>query len=189
MKKLLLILVVCGLFETATVTAHGLNMTTANITVRQKNHLSVRVATSLTALFRHMQWQGKPLSIAHMVSDEGKLEEFHQRLEQMFSEQLTILVEGKPLQSRQIRLMNLTQLRQYLRSEVAEAVLPQRDKHESYQDFVINIDGFMPSTGKGEKLKINFPVELGPIMTSYSEPKIQTLAKGEQVTRYQLQLP
>ncbi|WP_088329621.1 hypothetical protein [Lacimicrobium sp. SS2-24] len=194
MKKLLLIILALGLFETAMVSAHGLNITTATMTLRQKDHLSVRVATSLTALFQRMQWQGKPLSIAHLVADESKMVEFHQQLVKMFSQELVIAVDGQPLESRQTRLLNIAQLRQQLQDEIATAVLPghtdhhKQDTHGRYHDLVINIDGFIPAAGQLKDLQIDFPIELGPIMTSYSEPKIQTLAAGQQTTRYHLQL-
>ncbi|NMH66332.1 hypothetical protein [Shewanella salipaludis] len=203
-KHILPLLALCaGLISMTGASAHGLNMTSANITLRQHNHLSLSVSTSLTALFQRLEWQGKPASIAHLVADEAKLAEFHRQLVQVFAEQLTVAIDGQPLESRQTRAPSQAQLRQRLEEEIAEALLPPAHtavhaahgqaphedmsheplsheplSHEEYQTLVIHIDGFMPRAAKAEMLNVHFPPALGPVLTNYSEPRSQTLTPG-----------
>ncbi|MCE9687914.1 hypothetical protein LZP73_17180 [Shewanella sp. AS16] len=212
-KRILPLLALCaGLISMTGASAHGLNMTSANISLRQHNHLSLTVATSLTALFHRLEWQGKPASIAHLVADEAKLAEFHRQLVQVFAERLTISIDGQPLASRQTRAPSLAQLKQRLEEEIAEALLPPHKaqgqahdhgaheamphealsheplSHEKYQTLVIHIDGFMPRAVKAEMLNVHFPPALGPVLTNYSEPRSQTLTPGADGSSLQIGL-
>ncbi|QSX31027.1 hypothetical protein JYB88_05125 [Shewanella cyperi] len=205
-KTTLLLILCCGLISMTDARAHGLNMTSANITLRQHNHLSLTLATSLTELFHQLEWQGKPPSIAHLVADEAKLAEFHRQLVQVFAEQLTISIDGQSLASRQTRAPSQAQLKQRLEEEIAEALLPpahghmphndavhddkahEPQSHEEYQTLVIHIDGFMPRTAKAEMLDVHFPPALGPVLTNYSEPRSQTLTPGADGSSLQIGL-
>ncbi|QSX38256.1 hypothetical protein [Shewanella sedimentimangrovi] len=197
-KTTLLLILCCGLISMTDARAHGLNMTSANITLRQHNHLSLTLATSLTELFHQLEWQGKPPSIAHLVADEAKLAEFHRQLVQVFAEQLTISIDGQSLASRQTRAPSQAQLKQRLEEEIAEALLPPSPKtqehthgpaeHEDYQTLVISIDGFMPRAAKAEMLDVHFPPALGPVLTNYSEPRSQTLTPGADGSSLQIGL-
>jgi hypothetical protein len=187
-KKIIFLVLVCVLLQSAPSYAHGVNMTTATITLRQHNHLSVRLATSLTAIFHQLDWQGKPPYLAHLLVNEEDLKAFHHQLVQLFEQGLVIQIDNNRLLNRQTRILNLEQLGEQLRNEAAEAILPGHSPHENYQGLVIFVDGFIPKQSARKQLKIDFPAELGPILTSYSEPQMQTLQAGETTTHYRLPL-
>lgn len=191
-KHILPLLALCAcLISTTGAKAHGLNMTSANITLRQHNHLSLTVATSLTELFRQLTWQGKPSSMFQLMSDEAQLTAFHFQLEQLFTAQLTVVIDGQLLSSRQTRVPSIKQLQQLLQEEIAKALLPPhtgKEDHDDYRTLVISIDGFMPKSVAAEQLNVHFPPALGPVLANYSEPYTQTLAPTANGSRFGIAL-
>ena len=69
MKNIVLLLnLIMVLSFSQQVTAHGLNMSTAQVTLRQNNHISIRVHTSLKDLVAQLNWQGKPQSFTELAT-------------------------------------------------------------------------------------------------------------------------
>jgi hypothetical protein len=80
--------------------SHGLSMTTASVTLRQKNHISIRIQTSLPDLASHMNWPNKPKSLMHLSSaDDKQIARFRQALVKLFTKGMPITIGNKPMQS------------------------------------------------------------------------------------------
>ena len=195
-----LILLLCLLGTMTKSYAHGLTMTTAEIALRHDKHISMTLRTSLNGLFSRMQWQEKPVSLLHLANgNERVLSVFRQQLNKLFTTQMPVYSGQYSLDSQQARLPNIKHLRQQLQTEIATLVLNGNNKqsnlthqHENGEQdrknyLVVYIDGFLINN-KQKELQVQFPVELGDILVSYIQPKVQTLTRGEKQTFYRQQL-
>lgn len=191
-KKSIVIGIILTVLSIGTVLSHGLSMTTANITLRQKNHISIRIQTSLPDLASRMNWPGKPKSLMHLSSaDEKQIKAFRQALMKLFTQGMPITIGNKPMQSQMARLPPVKRLRKMLQAIVADQIMrvkkPAHSGHGDHEreDFiVINVDGFVAKNVDSRDLYIPFPTELGPITVSYSKPQMQTLSAGQKTTGY-----
>lgn len=194
----MMLLLFCSLMATNKVLAHGLSMTTAEIALRHNKHISLTIRTSLSELFARMHWQEKPASLLHLASGDNKtLTLFRQQLNSLFTAQMPVYSGKLLLDSQRARLPGIQQLRKMLQKEIADQVLTgNKGKHEhGEQDrqnyLVAYIDGFLIANDEAdnlEELQVRFPTELGDILVSYVEPKVQTLTKGKQHTFYRQRL-
>jgi hypothetical protein len=74
---ILAVLSIGAILPIKTALSHGLSMTTASVTPRQKNHISIRIQPSLPDLASRMTWPGKPKSLMHLSSaDEKQIKAF-----------------------------------------------------------------------------------------------------------------
>ncbi len=171
--------------------AHGLNMSTAQVTLRQNNHISIRVHTSLKEVLAQLNWKGKPKSFTELAtSTEDKLKPMGLALHALFTDKMPITVGDKKMASIKARLPNARQLQSKLQKVLAQKVMQKRQGkqqsgHHSSNDLIIEIDGFVPKGADNSQLNIHFPKELGAIMVSYNKPQVQTLKAGKSATRYQ----
>ncbi len=190
LKQLHTVLLVASLLWTGVLSAHGLQMTTAHVVQRQDNYLYITIETSVTELFNHMAYQGKPASLVHLANgSDVQLEGFRQALLGLFHQQLSLSVADRPLQSVQVRTLSVKQLRQLLQGVVAESVLnatvKQSAHHSERENYLrIEVDGFIAAETTERVLQANFPKALGEMMVSYTRPAIQTIAPTEQGSHY-----
>ena len=195
----LIMLMLATLLLTSPVMAHGLSMTTAEIALRQNRHISVTVRTSLSDLFASMQWSDKPASLLHLAgADQQSLSLFRKQIHTLFTTDMPVFLGEYPLESQQARVPGLKKIRQLLQTEIATKVLKGENGHshdEGEQDrqnyLVIYVDGFIPKQDNKTalpELQVQFPSQLGDIMVSYVQPKVQTLIKGKKHTFYRQQL-
>ncbi|WDD98516.1 hypothetical protein [Thalassomonas actiniarum] len=190
----LLILLLCSLITVNQAAAHGLSMTSAEIALRHDKHISLTIRTSLSDLFARMLWPEKPASLLHLASGDNKtLTLFRQQLNHLFTAKMPVYSGKISLDSQRARLPGIQQLRKMLQKEIAGKVLKNhKGKHEhGEQDrqnyLVAYIDGFLLAGDRADnprELQVQFPTELGDILVSYVEPKVQTLTKGKQHTFY-----
>lgn len=170
--------------------AHGLNMSSAQVTLRQNNHISIRVHTSLKDLLAQLNWQGKPQSFTELAtSPQTKLKPMSAALHTLFTKSMPIKFGNIAMDSKRTRLPNPQQLQIKLQKVLAQQVMQKhQDKHQSSHhssnDLVIEIDGFIPKNAEGSQIDIGFPKELGAIMVSYNKPQVQTLKGGKSATHY-----
>ena len=191
-RKSILISIVLAVLSINTVLSHGLSMTTASVTLRQKNHISIRIQTSLPDLASRMEWPGKPKSLMHLSSaDEKQMVLFRKALVKLFTKGMPITIGNKPMQSQMARPPTVKRLRKMLQSIVAEQIMtakqpvnPGHGPHERADYIEIFVDGFVAKKVDSRDLHIPFPTELGPITVSYSKPQMQTLPAGEKTTGY-----
>lgn len=169
--------------------AHGLHMTTVAVTLRQGDHLSLTVHTSLTDLFNRMEYDGKPGSVIYLANGSDKeIEQFRQQILSLVK-QTPLTVAQQPLQSVEVRMARAEALRELLLNAVAEHVLQagtaagaSSDPRSNY--LRIDIDGFIPKGDGTPVLEANFPQAFGPILFSYSKPQMQTIEPGEHGSHY-----
>jgi len=182
------------------VLSHGLTMTTAQVTQRHNNHITIRVETELTELFKKMTWQKKPASLLHLANgSDVVLSGFRLELARLFSEKMLISFAGKAIESANLRLASADKIKQQLLLEVANNVLNKvalkNSLSHSHNDhgnsnngrqnyLVVKVDGFIPTEINQQAIEILFPTELGNIMVSYNKPQVQTLTVGKQSSRY-----
>ncbi len=163
--------------------AHGLTMTTAEIILRHNSHVTITVRTALTALFNDMQWRGKPATLLHLTSDDKALAQFRTELAKLFSEKMPVSFNNILMESANLRIAKLPQLKRQLQTEIANGILVKTMGHEEHDRknyLVVNIDGFMQENVKNAEINIVFPAELADVMVSYSKPQVQTLSgKGK----------
>lgn len=170
--------------------AHGLNMSTAQVTLRQNNHISIRVHTSLKDLLAQLNWQGKPQSFTELATTtQTKLKPMSAALHALFTKSMPIKFGNIAMDSKKTRLPSPQQLQSKLQKMLAQQVMQRhQDKHKSghhsSNDLVIEIDGFIPKNAQGSQIDIGFPKELGSIMVSYNKPQVQTLKAGKSATNY-----
>lgn len=187
----LLLSVVITLGFSGFASAHGLNMSTAQVTLRQNNHISIRVHTSLKEILAQLNWKGKPKSFTELAtSTEDKLKPMGLALRALFTDKMPITVGDTKMESKKARLPNARQLQSKLQKVLAQKVMQKRqgkqqNDHHSSNDLIIEIDGFVPKGADSSQLNIHFPKELGAIMVSYNKPQVQTLKAGKSATRYQ----
>jgi len=185
LKKHFIIHIVClvTIIMSSKIAAHGLTMTTAEIVLRHNNHVSITVRTALSSLFHEMKWAGKPSSLLHLTSDEKSLRQFRNELAKLFSEKMPVSFNNIAMESPNLRIAKLPQLKHQLQTEIANGILTSSTDHVPHdrQNYlVVNIDGFMPQKIETAELNIIFPAELGDVMVSYSKPQVQTLSgKGK----------
>lgn len=191
MKNIVLLLnLIMVLSLSQHVTAHGLNMSTAQVTLRQNNHISIRVHTSLKDLVAQLNWQGKPQSFTELATiSQAKLKPMSVALHALFTKKMPVKIGDKEMDSKKARLPSPQQLQSKLQKALAQQVMQKhQDKHhndhQSNNDLVIEIDGFIAKNAKGSKIDIGFPKELGSIMVSYNKPQVQTLKAGKNATHY-----
>jgi len=171
--------------------AHGLSMSTAQVTLRQNNHISIRIQTSLKELLAQLQWQGKPTSIMALATvNEKSVQSLSYALKNLFMN-MPVKVGSQTMASSQARLPSDKKLLAQLQALVAQVILKNKQHgHENAHDhdrdnyLQVEIDGFIPSGQHSRELNIAFPKELGTIMVSYSKPMVQTLKAGKVATGY-----
>ena len=191
MKAMVLLLnVIIALSLSAQTAAHGLNMSTAQVTLRQNNHISIRVHTSLKNLVAQLNWQGKPQSFTELATTpQTKLKPMSAALHALFMKNMPVKFGNIAMDSKKARLPSPQQLQSKLQKMLAQKVMQKhQDKHQSdhhsSNDLVIEIDGFIPKNAEGSQIDIGFPKELGSIMVSYNKPQVQTLKAGKRATNY-----
>lgn len=173
------------------VTAHGLNMSTAQVTLRQNNHINIRVHTSLKDLLAQLNWQGKPQSFTELATiTQAKLKPMSVALHTLFTKNMPVSIGDKEMDSKKARLPSVRQLQSTLQKALAQQVMQKHQKkqqgnHHNRNDLIIEIDGFISKDTKGSQINIDFPEELGTIMVSYIKPQVQTLKAGKSATHYQ----
>lgn len=186
----LFISTILTLSMTGNVSAHGLNMSSAQVTLRQSNHITIRVHTSLKDLLAQLHWQGKPQSFTELATTtEAKLKPMSVALHTLFTKNMLVSIGDIEMDSKKARLPNSRQLQSKLQKILAQKVMQKRQgkqkgDHHSNNDLVIEIDGFIPKGAKNSQLNIHFPKELGAITVSYNKPQMQTLKAGKSATRY-----
>ena len=169
--------------------AHGLSMSTAQVTLRQNNHISIRIQTSLKELLAQLQWQGKPTSIMALATlSEKSVQPLSGALKALFSN-MPVKIGAQSMASSQARLPSDKKLLAQLQTLVARAILKNKqhshvDAHDRDNYLLVLIDGFIPTGQDSRELNIAFPKELGTIMVSYSKPSVQTLKVGKHATGY-----
>jgi len=165
--------------------AHGLSMSTAQVTLRQNNHISIRIQTSLKELLAQLQWQGKPTSIMALAAlNEKSVQSLSHALKNLFMN-MPVKVGSQTMASSQARLPSDKKLLAQLQALVAQVILKNKQHgHDRDNYFNVEIDGFIPSGQHSRELNIAFPKELGTIMVSYSKPTVQTLKAGKVATGY-----
>ncbi len=178
------------LLWTQTAVAHGLHMTTIEVTQRQGDHLSLTIHTALTTLFNRMQYNGKPRSVIYLANgSDDEIAQFRQQIITLMRKEMQLTVMEQPLQSVQVRIVPSERLREMLLHDVARHILQADVAHEHNGNprgnyLRIDIDGFIPR-GEGAKvLEAHFPKELGAVLVSYSKPQLQTVDPGEQGSHY-----
>ena len=178
------------LFFSGQLYSHGLTMTTAELTLRNSNHLTVTVRTSLSGLFNRMQWQNKPLSLVHlMAEDNNALMDFSAQLKVLFLQDMPIRFTDYALISPNLRLPKLAKLRQQIEREIANSLLPDvvGQEHDRSNYLVIYLDGFIPKQALADDIEssvqVVFPGALADIMVSFNRPLVQTLpaVEGRQI--------
>jgi len=191
MKTFVLLLnIVIALSFSGQATAHGLNMSTAQVTLRQNNHISIRVHTSLKDLLAQLNWQGKPQSFTELATiPQAKLKPMGAALHTLFTKNMQVTIGDKKMDSKKARLPSVRQLQSKLQKALAQQVMQkhqekQQGNHHNRNDLIIEIDGFIPKDATDSQLNIDFPGELGAIMVSYIKPQVQTLKAGKSATRY-----
>ena len=182
-KKFGLLLVLC---LSGQLYGHGLTMTTAQLTLRNNNHLTVTVSASLAELFNGMNWQDKPPSLIHLMADDGiALADFRGQLSQLFLDDMPISFAGQALISPNLRLPHLPKLKQQIETEIAYSLMPNTDEHDRSNYLVVYLDGFIPKKAfaldGASSVEAVFPDVLGDILVSFNRPLVQTLpaTKGE----------
>lgn len=167
-------------------------MTTAELTLRNDNHLTVTVRTSLSELFKRMQWQNKPLSLVHMMAADGKsLASFRAQLSLVFMRDMPITFLEQALISPNLRLPTLTALRRQIEVEIANGLLPsiEGEGHDRSNYLVVFVDGFIPKKALSKDLASSVEVAFSPvlsdIMISFNRPLIQTLPAAKNARLYQ----
>ena len=191
MKFIMVLLnVLLILSVTGKANAHGLNMSTAQVTLRQNNHISIRVHTSLKEVLAQLSWQGKPKSFTQLATaTENNLKPMSLALHTLFTKNMPVSFGEKEMNSKKARLPSPKQLQVKLQKALAEKVMQKRqgqhqDEFHRSNDLVIEIDGFIPKGVTNSQIQISFPKELGAIMVSYNKPQVQTLKAGKSATRY-----
>lgn len=167
-------------------------MTTAELTLRNNNHLTVTVRTSLVELFDRMQWQDKPLSLVHMMAKDGKaLAIFRKQLSLLFMRDMPIRFSDQALISPNLRLPKLMALRRQIEVEIANSLLPRVEgaDHDRSNYLVVIVDGFIPkqalSSDFPSSVEVVFSPVLADIMVSFNRPLVQTLPATKSARFYQ----
>ena len=184
-----LVLIGFNIGASSVVYAHGLSMSTAQVTLRQNNHISIRIQTSLKALLAQLPWQGKPASVMALATvNEKNIRPLSNALKELFGN-MPVKIGNQSIASSQARLPSDQKLLAQVQTLVAQAILKNKqheqvDKHDRDNYLQVFIDGFIPSGQHSRELNIAFPKELGTIMVSYSKPSVQTLKAGKHAIGY-----
>ena len=172
--------------------SHGLTMTTAELTLRNNNHLTMAIRTSIPPLFKQMEWPEKPASLVHLMAEDGKdLALFRAQLATLFLQEMPVTFAGYKLISPNLRLPKLSKLRQQIEREISLALLPpmEGDEHDRSNYLVAYLDGFIPkkalSSTKQSHVEVVFPEALADIMVSFNRPLVQTLPATNKKRVYQ----
>lgn len=174
--------------------AHGLTISTANVTLRNQIHLTVRVQYDPLLLLRQTYAQSQktlpPLPLLANMADE-EFEKHYDVIKSLFQEKLAVWIDGKSMESPHFRFPATQLFRMQVREQFMKQVidsqritahpLPDHDRHY-YQ--TIELDGFLPRTISQGTLDIRFPQELGTIQVTFSQPIIQTLTPEQEEIRY-----
>lgn len=177
--------------------AHGLKMTTAEITLRHEKHLSITIKTSLDTLFEQMRWPGKPASLLHLAaSDKKKMYQFRLALIKLF-QPLPIQAGKHTLQSRQLRVPSVSELQRLIQAYVAEQALQKKIKNKPHNHndrayyLKVQVSGFISPRGKPlsangvmPALQVVFPAVLGDILVNYTKPQTQTIRPSANAVYY-----
>lgn len=167
---------------------HGLELTTAKVTLRGDKHISIRIETDLVKLSGRIDWPGKPKSLMHMATlPPQEVAKFRVALQRLFTKGMPVNIGDKPMQSQQARLPDSKRLTKQLQTAVAESLMPKEHSHNfdtRHNYLTVYIDGFIDQTAKSKALNIDFPAALGAITVTYSKPQVQTLKGGEKSTAY-----
>jgi len=181
--------------------AHGLKINTAQVNIRNDNHMIVRIRYDLMH-FLHQLNQEKPLPLAFLANmSDQQLEQQFERIKAAFRDNLSIRLNNKPLQSMQFRFNSLPRFRAKIREQFMQQTRQQamqkngqnkqqkKSQTHSHDDqqqtfHMVNVDGFLPANHSNGNLAIDFPLELGEIMVTYSKPVSQTLKADANTIRY-----
>jgi len=181
--------------------AHGLRMTTADVALRHNKHLTITIRTSVSDLFRQMNWPGKPSSLLHLAAaDKKTFSQFRSALIKLL-QPIPVQAGKYALQNRRLQLPGLADLQKLVQVEVAEQAL-QKDHDASKHTHSVNdrqnylraeISGFInnnkPSIPQqSQALQIVFPAALGKILVTYSKPQTRTLSPSKDSTYYRQML-
>ena len=185
-------LVMAFMFFSSQLFSHGLTMTTAELTLRNNNHLTLAIRTSLPALFNRMQWQNKPVSLIHLMAEDGvALTAFRSQLNLLFLKNMPITFADYALISPNLRLPSQAVLRRQIETDIANSLLPSNEErdHDRSNYLLVYVDGFIPkkalSTGDASRVEVLFPDELADIMVSFNRPLVQTLPASQGRRLYQ----
>lgn len=178
------------------VLAHGLNITSAQITQRHDNHLTIHITLSVMDLAKRLNWENKPPTMMHLVGAKPvQFEHFHRAINYTFTQDLKIVVGGALMESKQVRLPNATELQKTMQTAFASNVIPKDPESHAHNDSAhaidrikIFIDGFVSKKAIDRVLRITFPEVIVPITVSYSKPKVQTLMPKQGPAIYQEQI-
>ncbi len=176
------------------VLSHGLDMTTAQVTLRQNNHITIKINTSLKALLERLEWQGKPANYIQLARlDVASLTALQVSLRALFESQMQVEIGGSNMISKQVRLPKEAELLSLIKQNVSAFILQQSANNQDSAKEIkggrsrylsIIMDGFIDTSAQNKMLHINFPKVLGGIMVSYSKPSVQSFKNNNKQTNY-----
>ena len=171
--------------------SHGLATSTAEVTLRFDNHITISIETALPPLLEQLTWDEKPNTLNDYIAlDDKKISHLSKRLKTLFDIETPVFIGANPLDSKRVTIPNASRLKTIIQSELSSSILNKQFGQAQNSDrshyLRITIEGFIPKQSKTEELDIVFPKVLGPIIVSYVKPIQSTLSPSEDGTHYRV---
>ena len=174
--------------------AHGLEMTSASVILRNQSHLTLRLQYDPFLLLNQINISKKkyPFKIEEFANlSEQLFEQQYQTIQKLITTGLVIHFDQQPVDSMRARFYPTTYFRKKIREQFMQQMIQnqsqihQNDPHDRQSFQVIVVDGFLPKNSKKGSLQIYFPKELGIVSVTYSEPITQTIIPSGNGSFYQ----
>lgn len=182
----------CALCATPSAFAHGLDLSSAQVTLRWDNHISIKIQTPIAAMFNQLDWESKPDSLQELLSiGDAQVDDFAAAIRLFFEEQMPATVGGKPLESRRVVLGKSSELRKQLQAVLANTILNSHlgdAEHDRDNYLQVVVEAFVPRDSGSRDLAIHFPKELGEIVVTYVKPLQQTLKPDSSGSIFQVEM-
>lgn len=171
--------------------SHGLEMSKAYITIREPNHLSMKLNFDALEILERIYTSQKRSfdfnSFANLSDDKLKLE-----FEAIKSkvEAIDIEVDNIDLESKYFRFMEFEEFKTRLKEEFMAFIVNRHEQknHKPFINFGVFADGFLPKESKKKLLKVLFPSELDSILVTFAKPKTVMIRPDENSSKYELSL-
>ncbi|WP_087462843.1 hypothetical protein [Oleiphilus messinensis] len=175
------------------VSAHGLNLSNANVILRNDNHLTIKVQYRwqpfVEQAMPEQSWARTLPALASLKPEDFSRQ--YLAMQALIENELQVYYDGKPIQSVRFRFPDSNQSQQFFRTALASQLVRAEAHghgHEDLQFQSFELDGFIAEKSPGGILTVDFPAEFGTMLVSYIRPVTQTLKPDRKGVHYHQQL-
>jgi|TARA_B110000971_G_scaffold220358_1_gene263724 hypothetical protein len=163
--------------------AHGLNMSSASITLRDEIHLLLNVQYDLISVMEKAKILSADKNLLQIVATmpATEFEDKVQQLQILFTQQLVAITDGKTVEGMQFKFPTGAELQSMVRQRLMQSLTSSDHDHDQSLTW-LEADVLIHKNAKG--LELQFPAALGSVVSTFSRPETIVIQSGKAGASY-----